>query len=142
MGGYQKKRGTSVLQSLYGDKHGTDCGTKKYRTVHVTEDNQSEYIDAYMIKGKELVLLNYDNIKNYIGKDINIRYPMGCTTEKICNICLGERYYKLLNEYDKPINVGIPVSKVFTELTQKSLKKTHKMTLEYYVVNDLNEFIV
>lgn len=142
MGGYQKKRGGSVLQGLYADKHGTDCGTKKYRTVHVTEDNQSEYIDAYMVDGKELTLLDYDNIKKYIGKDIEIRYPMGCLTEKICNKCAGERYYKLLNEYDKPINLGVPVSKVYTELAQKSLKKTHKMTLEYYDIDDLNQFII
>lgn len=142
VGGYLNKLGTRVLQGIRADKYGSDCGTTKYREISVTENNFEEYIDAYMVDSDGLTLLTYDNIKNFIGKNIEIRYPIGCTSEMICNKCLGDRYYKLLNEYDKPIDVGLFVNKMFTELTQKSLKKTHQMTLEYYHLDDMNEFIV
>jgi hypothetical protein len=126
VGGYLAKQGIAMSQSIRAGKHGTDCGTNEYRTINVIENNKENYIDAYMVGSSgELSLLTYDNIDDYVGQEIDIRYPEGCVSEKICNKCMGERYYKLLDEYEDDIDVGLFISKILTELSQKSLQKTH-----------------
>lgn len=140
-GGYLAKQGNSMAQSIKADVHGTDCGTNEYRTVDITDKNKENYIDAYVVEGSGLTLLSYDNIDDYVGQTVEMRYPMGCKTEKICNKCIGERYYKLLDEYEDTMDVGLFITKVLTELSQKSLQKTHEMTLTYETIEDLNEFL-
>ena len=116
-GGYLAKQGLAMAQSIRADKHGTDCGTDEYRKVTVTNRNKESFIDTYMVSGESLVLLSYDNIDEVVGDTIQIRYPMGCKTELICNKCMGERYYKLLDEYEDTIDVGLFINKLLTELS-------------------------
>jgi hypothetical protein len=141
VGGYQGKISTQLLQSVKIDKKGTDCKTDVTIPIQVTDKNYKEYIDAFIMEAGAPKLLTYGNIKSYVGKTVRLRDPMGCKNQTICHKCAGDRYYKILKN-DGPIDIGLILNKPFTELNQKSMKKTHSMTVKRYHIKDLNDFTV
>jgi hypothetical protein len=60
---------------------------------------------------------------------------MYCISDKICNKCAGELFYKLGIE-----NIGLTTTKVSSTLMNKSLKKFHDVSLKLHEV-DLNDII-
>ena len=77
-------------------------------------------LDRYIQKGKSLVLLTPDNINSYIGKIVNLRSPMYCKDNHICNKCAGELYYKMGID-----NVGLISNVIGTSMTtlEKIMKR-------------------
>ncbi|MGL5316788.1 MAG: hypothetical protein ACRC92_26260 [Peptostreptococcaceae bacterium] len=143
IGGYIAKQMLSLFQTAYLDKKGTDCGSKHYTVEKVTEKNIEEYIDRYFLSSSgKLVLVTPMNAKSLYGKEVKFRTPAECKTESICNMCAGEKLYKLTDSGDKQkVPVGLLFHKGGTELTQKSLKKVHKMVSESMTIDNLDDFI-
>jgi hypothetical protein len=135
VGGYMTKKYLSAYQTMVLDKKGSDCGTNGYKELFLTKNNYKLFIYRYIIVGEKLVLLDNEQIQKYIGRIVKLRSPMYCISDKLCNKCAGELFYKLGIE-----NIGLTTTKVSSTLMNKSLKKFHDVSLKLHEV-DLNDII-
>ena len=136
-GGYLTKQGYATFQGIVIDTDGTDCGTKMCLDIHLTEKN----IDLYMyqnikLENGMLVNLNPDNYKEYINKYLQVRTPMFCLSNKICNKCAGSRFELLQIK-----NVGLTSVRVSNNLMNLNMKKRHQMKITLDEV-DINSLVI
>ena len=123
IGGYMSKKLSAALQTEVLDVKGSDCGSKRYITVTITPKNKSDFIYRYIKNGDKLVLLDADNIEKFMNKPVQMRSPMMCCGEKLCNVCMGDFFYKLgIN------NVGLTTTRVSSRLVKLRLKAKHDTT--------------
>lgn len=119
-GGYLEK----ILVRSYEHivtKHGTDCGTKKYIEVLLTEDNIQDWIYSYMIEGKNLVELTSKNKDKYIGKVVKFRYASLCECKDyLCNKCVGNLFARIGVE-----NIGVASYAMMSKIKLISMKAFH-----------------
>ena len=133
-GGYLTKQFYAVYQSITMDEPGTDCGSKGYLPIYLTSKNIKDFLWQYMVEGNKLVLLSEENSSQYIGKAVKFRSPIGCLGKKICNKCMGERFYKLGIK-----DVGLATGRLPNSIMNASLKQFHstKMSLSEVDPNKL-----
>lgn len=134
-GGYEGKKILAAFQTVKLDKKDSDCGSKETLKIFLTEDNAKFFTHRYIKKGNSLVCLTPDVIKDYYDTYINLRSPMYCKSECICNKCAGEGYYKLGIE-----NVGMTVNKISSISLNTALKSFHDQTIHTRVI-DWKEYI-
>ena len=139
IGGYIAKQGNAIYENTKLDKYGSDCKTTRYKTIMITEKNKDSLSGRYTSAG---VCLTPNILSKNIGKVIRLRSPMMCESEYICSKCAGEMIYNLMGIKDKPINIGFFITKIFTELTQKSLQKTHVTGANLLTVTDMNKYLI
>lgn len=130
-GGYMTKQFYAVFQSLIIDDPGSDCGAKYGLPIVLTKDNLEDYIDQYIIDGKDLVLITPDLPTKYMNHEIQIRSPMYCCGDKLCNKCAGERYYKI-----GVTNMGLGSNKLSGALQSQTLKLRHNMKISVDRINE------
>lgn len=118
--GYFSKQIIAALQAVVMDKKGSDCGSKGYLTVRINDYNTKDFLYRYIIENGKLVLIDDDNIKKYINKEVKMRSPMYCIGNKICRTCLGLMYEKL-----DISNIGLTTARVSSTLLNLSMKKFH-----------------
>lgn len=124
-GGYITKQFYAAFQGITLDAPGSDCGTKKGLRMVITKEHANSFIDQYIMENGKPVMLTPDNINNYIGKRVLLRSPMYCIGDKYCNICMGERYYKVTIDA-----VGLTSTRMSNTLMQKNLKLRHNMKVK------------
>lgn len=135
--GYMTKKNLASFQSLVLDDKDTDCGSKRYIRIKVTPFNKGLLgTYRYILEKGKLVLITPDNIKNYIGKEILLRSPLYCTTDKICNKCAGELYYMLGIK-----NIGLTILTESTSLLNKFMKKFHDTTVSVHTM-DVDDLVL
>lgn len=124
---------------VLGDKD-SDCGSKGYITVKITNKNISSYLYRYVLTNKGLISITNENKNMFIDKTVKMRSPMYCIgvgKEKcLCNKCAGDFYYKLGKK-----SIGLTCSKLATTLTQLSLQKFHKNLVTSQVL-DINDLLI
>lgn len=138
VGGYLVKQSRSGYQHIMLDKKDTNCGTDKFLEINLTDKNKGLYLLRW-IKGKDgkLVMLDADNVKNYIGKKIQLRSPLYCISNKICSKCAGDLYYRLQMN-----NLGLVADRIASTIMQKSMKQLTKIVvLHSNVYQYLEEFM-
>ena len=84
----------------------------------------------YIKKGSGIICLTPDIINQYVGTYIELRSPMYCKGECICNKCAGESFYLLGIE-----NIGMTVNKISSVSLNSSLKKFHDQTIHTTVID-------
>ena len=119
-GGYEAKKLAASFQGVVFDEKGTDCNTSLTTTLEVTKANANLLTNRYIVEGKALKMLTKSNVNSYIGKFIDLRSPMYCASDHICNICAGELYHELGIE-----NVGLVSNVIGTTITNLALKSFH-----------------
>ena len=72
-----------AYQDVTLDEPGTDCGTKRYVTVNLTNDNVADWMYCYIIDGDKLVELTSDNMNKYIGKKVKVRFSSLCENKMV-----------------------------------------------------------
>jgi hypothetical protein len=128
--GYLSKQLTAAFQGIEVDKEGSDCGTKGYLPITLTEENFTEYIYTYIMINGEPYLLTDENIKKFIGTEVKWRNPMFCKSQKYCEYCYGRLPYTLDIK-----NVGISFNIVGEKFKNLSMKSFHDLTVK---LGDLN----
>lgn len=118
--GYMTKQFYAVYQSIVVDEAGTDCGTKAYLNIKLTPDIIDLFYDQYIVEGNKLVLLTDENADKYVNKSVQMRSPMYCISDKICNKCAGER-----PELIGIKNIGLTAGRVSNTMLQKRMKNWH-----------------
>lgn len=128
--GYFAKEILAALQTEMLDKKGSDCKTKRTIKFKITNNNSKDFEYRYIQEGNKYICLTPDVISRYIDKDVNLRTPMTCCGNNICNICAGDLFYKL--DID---NVGLTASRVANTLTNLGMKKFHDSTIHSTKIN-------
>lgn len=123
--GYEGKQLLALMQTLEVDEKGTDCGSTKLVPITICDFNKKDHIDSYIVDNGKLVLLNENNIESYVGKRVMFRSPMTCRTQKICNICMGELFYKLGTKY-----AGLSSVQMSHTNLNLALKSKHVSTIQ------------
>lgn len=135
--GYLTKKIAAAFQSVVLGKPGSDCGTKGYSTIYLTNENFKYYNYKYIIEGSKLVRLSPDNKSKYIGKTVKMRSNMYCISSRdICNKCAGDLCYML-----GITTIGLTASKISNVMLQKRMKVFHDSTvhtIEIDVSRDIN----
>ena len=136
VGGYWEKLLVAGLQHVKLLPKGTDCGTKKYITVNVTEGNISSLMYCYVIEGDKLVEITSDNMNKYIGKKVKLRYSSMCKAKDgICNMCAGNAFYR-----QGRINVGMESPQVASKIKNIFMKSFHDSQIKLYEMNPMKAF--
>ena len=126
LGGYKTKIFNAAFSGIVADVKGSDCKSTGTITINLTDKNFKDYRYRYIVNGGNAAeLLNFANKDKYIGKTVKLRSTLFCTSEKVCNKCLGDMYYKL-----KVRNVGLHTSRVTSSLMNSSMKAFHDMSVK------------
>ena len=122
---------TSFQTSVLDDKN-SDCGSKLFISVELTEKNYDGYIYRYIKdpSSNQLIELNYDNKSKYVGKIVQMRSPLYCKGDKICNKCAGNYYYKMGSK-----NIGLLTIEIGGIILNKSMKSFHDSTVHLTKIN-------
>lgn len=134
--GYERKKIDNALQTVVLDEHGTDCGTKLTIKTKIPKSMKDLFIDRYIVDNGNLVLLTSQNIGSYTDKEIQLRSPMVCKGDKICNKCAGELFYKLGVK-----NAGLLNDTMAGVLMNKSMKKFHDATVKFTKI-EISDYII
>ena len=136
IGGYLEKLFLYSYQHVRMDEPGSDCGTKRYKTVTLTSKNIKNWMYSFMIEGSKLVELTSKNADKYIGKTVKFRFSSLCEDKNpgcICNMCGGNLPYRR-----GVLNVGIETTQIASTLKNKSMKSFHDSVEKMHVM-DINK---
>lgn len=132
-GGAMEKIFVKALEHLYILPVGSDCGTKRTKSVTLTKDNIDDWMYSYIVEsGNRLVELTSDNRDSYLGKKVKFRYSGLCESEKgICNKCAGNLFTRLGIK-----NVGVASYVIPASIKLKSMKTFHDNTIKIFDMGD------
>lgn len=128
--GYITKQFNAVFQPITVDVDGSDCGTKSYIIVKITEDNWKRYEFQNIITNDGIVPLTDENKSKFVGKMVHMRSPMCCTNDKCCSVCAGRRPYLL----DMPY-IGLQLNTMPNTLLELGMKKFHVTKVDINIVD-------
>lgn len=138
-GGYWEKLLVSACQYIVLDAPGSDCGTKNYITVELTDKNYGDYMYNYIIVGDHLEELTSDNLNKFIGKTVKMRFSSMCKRTggkgRICNKCAGNMFYRIGIE-----NIGVAVSQVASTMKLRCMKGFHDSTIKTSEIDPMKAF--
>lgn len=121
-------------QQVRLQKRGSFCGTTGTIKVKITEQNKSKYVYRYIkTTAKKPVMLTYDTIDQYVGKEVEMYSPIRCKAKdpEYCNICAGDRPY-IINLR----NIGLTFSNISGATMNNALKAMHKTKVELYSITE------
>ena len=131
--GYMTKKLSAAFQGVVLGKRGSDCGTKAYSTIKITEDTFNYYKYQYMIEGSKLVRLDPSNKDKYMGKTVKMRtndYCIGVGKKKdTCNMCAGDMYYMIGME-----NIGLTTPRISNSMLNARFKVMHDSTVKTFEI--------
>ena len=125
----------AAMQSETLAEKDSDCGSIRTIKKKITNSNLKDNLYRYIKNSKgELIELNNDNAKDYIGKVVEMRSPMYCIgygkEKKLCNKCAGNFYYKL-----GKTNIGLASGKLAGTLSNLNLQKFHDNVVRLHTIN-------
>jgi len=95
--GSETQKGGEITKFLYRIFQNSsiaeeDCGSKLGVNIPITEATHKRYIGNSIIINGKPTLLTDDNIKSYIGRTVQMRYPTYCLSKgaNFCSTCMGK----------------------------------------------------
>lgn len=133
VGGALEKLFLYGMQHVKMDEPGSDCKTKKTKSVKLTEKNIKKWMYSYIMEGETPVELTSKNKGKYIGKTVKIRFSSLCQDKKpgcTCNICGGNLPYRRGIQ-----NSGIETTQIASTMKNKSMKSFHDSVQQMHVMD-------
>ena len=127
--GYQTKKFFACYQNVMLDEPGSDCRSKAYKEVLLTSSNYGANKYRYINDNGKLVCLTPEIAPKYFNKVVQMRSPMYCCGEKLCNKCAGELPYRL-----KLTNIGLTISDIGSCMLNAGMKGFHDSTVDLYEI--------
>lgn len=139
MGGYWEKLILSATQHLKILPEGTDCKTKNYVTVELTEDNIDDWMYSYIVGNNgNLTELTSKNMDKYIGKKVKFRFSSMCKAKNgFCSKCAGNMWYRLGPNIR---NVGVMTDVIPSTLKNIAMKAFHDSVVHTVEMNPWKAF--
>ena len=123
--GYITKQYYAAFQSVSVDVDGSDCKTKSYLKILITDKNWYKYEFQNIMDGDKIVTLTADNHQKYVGKVVKLRSPMCCTGKNVCSVCAGRVPY-----ITGLTNIGITFATVPNSMLNAGMKKFHTSAVD------------
>lgn len=124
--GYITKQYYAAFQAVKVDEPGTDCHTKAYLKIFLTEKNWKSYEFQNIFDGDKTVTLTEDVKSKYINKYVKLRSPMCCINpNNVCAACAGELPY-----ISGIKNIGITFSTIPNKFLNAGMKKFHETAVK------------
>ena len=133
VGGALEKLFLYGLQHVKMDAPGSDCKTKRTKTVTLTKKNIKSWMYSYVMEGDKPVEITSKNKDKYIGKTVKIRFSSLCQDKNpgcICNICGGNLPYRRGIQ-----NAGIETTQIASTMKNKSMKSFHDSVQRMHVMD-------
>lgn len=134
--GYLLKQLVATFQTVVLDEKGSDCGSKGTVKIKITAKNHDKLLYRYIVEKGKLILLSPEVMNKYIGKEVNMRGPMYCLGEKLCNKCAGDIFYKL-----GITNVGLITAQISSDILNMGMKKFHDASQKTVELNLEKSFL-
>lgn len=69
-----------------------DCKNNNGFFYHITKEDQERFVGLNAVKGNQYYMLTEENISEHVGRKIELRTPMLCSTTapNFCKVCVGE----------------------------------------------------
>lgn len=134
--GYITKQYYAAFQSIFVDDDGTDCGTKSYINVYLTDKNFGKYEFQNVMDNGKPVTLTQENKSKYVNKFVKLRSPMCCLGEHVCSVCVGRFPY-----ISGIKNIGVTFADIPNAAVNGGMKKFHKSAIQMDDV-DINTLII
>ncbi len=131
--GDMSKQLTAAFQGVVVDVPGSDCKTKNTVKLVLPESRAKEFVGRHIVERGKLVLLTNENISKYTNKEVNLRSPMYCESEKICSVCSDRKFEQL-----GITNIGLTASRMSGTLLNAGMKNFHDSTVKVTKIN-INE---
>lgn len=136
IGGYWEKLFLVAFGHITIDGVGTDCGTKRYREVVLSDDNKGLWMYSYIVEGNHLTELTSQNLSKYLGKKVKFRFSGLCESKKgICNACAGNLFTRL-----GITNVGVATPQVASKIKLLNMKGFHAANIKFSEMNPSKAF--
>ena len=138
VGGYWEKLFLRAFQHLTLGPAGSDCGTKRTITITIDKKIASMVMYCYVVEGNKVVELTSDNINNYIGKTVKMRFSSLCEYKekgKICNVCAGNFFYRAGFK-----NVGVALPQLASRIKNIAMKAFHDSTIKLHEIDVAKAF--
>lgn len=124
--GYKAKQVSSLGQAVVLRKDVQDCGSKGYIELVIPPSMKSKFMFRYIIDNGKLVMLNDDNIGNYVGKKVKLRSIMYCGCDSgVCLTCAGRLFEKLQID-----SIGLTTSTLTGALLNLKMKAMHDTSVK------------
>lgn len=137
VGGYWEKLFMAAFQHVVLLDPGSDCGTKRYIEMQVTEKNIDSIMYSYAIVGNNLVEITSENRDSFIGKKVKLRFSSMCEAKNgICNKCAGNLFYRLGIR-----NVGAATPQIPSKLKLLSMKLFHDDQVNFVEMDPMKAFM-
>lgn len=124
-GGYLGKKTLNSTANLQVDHDTLDCGTKNHLEIFFDASIAGDFMYMYVLDGSDYVMLNQENYKKYVGKNVKLRFPMFCLNEKLCRRCAGEYYTKIGMD-----NIGMISANIGGNLVNAAMKSFHDSSIK------------
>ena len=129
--GYKAKQVSSLGQAVILRKDIQDCGTKGYVEIVIPPSMKSKFLYRYVIDGGKPVLLDNNNIDNYVGKKVKLRSIMYCGCDSgVCMTCAGRLFEKL--QIDA---IGLTTSTLTGALLNLKMKAFHDSSVKVNAID-------
>lgn len=135
-GGYWEKL-FRIFEHIVLDKPGSDCGTKRTIEITLTPDIINYVYYSYIVEGNKLIELTSENIKQYEGKTVKMRFTSLCESKngKICSKCAGNKMYRL-----GLTNIGSAVPQIGSKIKNINMKAFHDSQVVFQDMDPMAAF--
>lgn len=134
--GYEVKRMNAAYQSVFIWEG--DCGSTYTHTI--VDSNPNNLLGRTIVENGKNIVVTHENVDKYLNKPNAKRTPMRCLSPNgYCSACAGRALLELMNS--KKANIGLFVSDIGSELSNKSMKKVHDMTQKLFTIEDMDDWI-
>lgn len=135
--GYVTKQFYAAFGSVVLGEDGSDCHTKAYLKVPITEDNWKGYEGQNVMVGPDKhETITLENHSKFVGKTVKLRSPMCCISERVCSVCAGRRPYMT-----GMTNIGTQFATVPNTFLNAGMKKFHTTKVKLDNVKEDTLFI-
>lgn len=123
----------------------TDCGTSRGKKTFITENNKDDYILRYIVVNGKTILVDKNNIKQYIGKEVTMRSPGYCEESRygsgVCSVCAGHKYIVKLAEAEQ-MSITMEMTKPGSAFLSESMSAMHGSKTQVLDITNLDDYVI
>lgn len=135
--GYVTKQFYAAFGSVVLGEPNSDCHTKAYLKVPITDKNWKGYEGQNVMVGPDKYeTITADNHGKFVGTVVKLRSPMCCLSERVCSVCAGRRPYMT-----GMTNIGTQFATVPNTFLNAGMKKFHTTKVKLDDVKEETLFI-
>lgn len=137
--GYTMRKLSLLCMNTLLDYNNEDCGTVNFMKVTIDSEKTLRRMNGRYFRdglGKDIVITGKTDT-HLIGKTLDLRSPVTCSSKKICKKCYGN-----MARINNDIHVGILGIEILTsQLTQMLLSAKHLLKTNSEVINWSDDFV-